>query len=166
MQVKSLRAMLLGAAFGALAIVPMQANAQVQVQATYDTDFSQIGFGAGYNFGLGGLTEKNGITAVATFDYYLKKDYTTLWEANVNGKMDIGSIQGLYVGAGVGIHHWSFDFGDACGIFCVGNSSSSDFQINALGGWNFSSRNSGPFAEARLSFGNGSTLKVGGGIRF
>lgn len=168
MQVKSLRAMLLGAAFGVLALAPMQANAQIQVQATYDTDFSQVGFGAGYNFGLGGLTEKNGISAVATFDYYLKKNYSTLWEANVNGKMDVGSVPGLYVGAGAGIHHWGFDYDNGyCGLVGINcSSSSSDFQINALGGWNFSSKKSGPFVEARLAFGNGSSLKVGGGIRF
>lgn len=167
MQAKSLRTALLGvaAAFGFMAVAPTQAEAQIQVQANYNLDAERFGFGGGYNFGLGSLTAKHGITAVATFDYYLKKFNTTMWDANVNGKMDIKSVAGLYVGAGAGISRVGVQ--EIC-VFnvCGGGGSNSDFHINALAGWNFASSAKGPFVEGGLALGDGSALRVGGGIRF
>ncbi len=167
MQAKSLRTALLGvvAAFGFMAIAPTQAEAQFQVQANYNLDAERFGFGGGYNFNLGSLTANNGITAVATFDYYLKKFNTNMWDANVNGKMDIKSVAGLYVGAGVGITHIGVP--EVCSFnICFGGGSNSDFHLNALAGWNFASSGKGPFVEGGLSIGDGSALRVGGGIRF
>lgn len=168
MQAKSLRVLLLGAAaFSVAAFAPSQAHAQFQVQANYNLDWEQIGFGAGYNFGLGSLTEKNGISAVATFDFYLPSNSVTYMEANVNGKMDIKSVMGLYVGAGVGFSRASYD-NDYCDLFPGADcdTSSSDFHLNVLGGYNFGSANKGPFAEAGLGIGSGSSLRLGGGFRF
>ena len=168
MKISSLRATMIGAAsaFAVLAFAPAQANAQIQVQANYNLDAEQLGFGAGYNFGLGSLTANNGITAVATFDYYLKKNNYTAWEANFNGKMDIKSVAGLYVGAGGGLRGSSFDDEfDICDISGA-DCSSTDFHINALTGWNFGSASKGPFVEAAILFGSGSSIRLGGGIRF
>lgn len=172
MQAKSLRTLLLGAsaAFAVVAMAPSQAQAQFQVQANYNLDASAFGVGGGYNFNLGNLTSKNGITAVATFDYYFKHDFVTTWEVNANGKKDIPSVAGLYVGAGVGITHSSFSYDDAyCDIYasiCDNSVGSSDFHLNVLTGYNFGSKGKGPFVEGGLGIGDGSSFRVGGGIRF
>ncbi len=169
MHARSLRTALLGvaAAFGFMTIAPAQAEAQFQVQANYNLDAERFGFGGGYNFNLGGLTANNGITAVATFDYYLKKFDTTMWDANVNGKMDIKSVAGLYVGAGAGISKVSYS-SSYCDLWpgICDAASSSDFHLNALAGWNFASSKKGPFVEGGFTLGDGSALRVGGGIRF
>lgn len=177
MQTKSLRALLLGATALSLAVLaPSQARAQLQVQVDYNSDLSQLGAGLGYNFGLGSMTKNNDITAVATFDYYLSKNYGTFgadlkrtyWEANVNGKMDIKSVKGLYVGAGLGIGEAGWSCSTAFG-FCGDYASASEFHLDVLGGYNFGSKKKGPFVEAGFNIGgsgNGGGLRLTGGVRF
>lgn len=177
MQAKSFRALLVGAALFSVAVLaPSQAHAQLQAQLDFNSDLSQLGAGLGYNFNLGNLTSKNGITAVGTFDYYLPKSNLygygsdlkrTYWEANVNGKMDIKSAKGLYVGAGLGYGSmgWSCSSGFA---FCS-YANWSGIHINALGGYNFATKKMGPFVEAGFNLGGSGTgggLRLTGGIRF
>ena len=58
-------------AAGLMFIAPAQASAQLGfvVQANYGDDV-EFGVGGGVRFGLGSLTEKQGIRGEATFDYY------------------------------------------------------------------------------------------------
>ena len=172
MQVKFARTILAGAAMavGFAVATPAVASAQMGflVQGNYADDFG-IGAGAGVTFGLGSLTTNSGIRAEATFDYYFDAagddgfgDFdATAWQINGNALMDIKSVPGLYVGAGVNYTTFSVDC-DICGDF---DASSSDVGLNLLGGWNFSG-SKGPFVQAKFGIGGGEQLVVTGGIRF
>ena len=176
MQVKFTRlfagaAVALGLAFAA----PSTASAQMGflVEANYGAD-TEFGAGAGVTFGLGSLTTNSGIRGEATFDYYVPgggSDFGgfsadwNYWEINGNALMDIKSVPGLYVGAGVNYANTSWDF-EGCGVFCeLAEDSASDIGLNILGGWNFSG-SKGPFAQAKFVIGGGEQLVVTGGIRF
>jgi opacity protein-like surface antigen len=171
MQVKFARSLFTGAiaAFGFAVATPATAEAQMGfvVQANYGDDVD-FGVGAGVGFGLGSLTTNHGIRAEATFDYYFPggdSDFGDLkyWEINGNALMDISSVPGLYVGAGVNYANTSFDC-DICGEFDVDNSAS-DIGLNLLAGWSFSG-SKGPFVQAKFELGGGEQLVISGGLRF
>ncbi|MEO8480308.1 MAG: hypothetical protein ABI542_11825 [Gemmatimonadota bacterium] len=177
MQLQFARTVLAGAALVAgLAIVtPSTASAQMGfvLQADYNSDVD-FGVGAGVNFGLGSLTAKQGIRGEATFDYYFPGNGNTFgsfdanykyWELNGNLMMDIKSVKGLYVGAGVNYAHSSYDF-NGCGVFCDGfNGSNGDVALNLLSGYSFGG-NKSPFVQGKIELGHGSPFIVTGGIRF
>lgn len=180
MNVSTFRGFAAGAALVLAAAVatPSAAHAQLGfvVQGSYGTDVEAVGAGAGVNFGLGSLTTKNGIRGEATFDYFFPGDQGTgvggysykFWEINGNAMMDVKSVKGLYVGAGVNYAHSSFDYnGGYCGLAGVSCSANgSDVGLNVLGGWKFGQGKSSPFAQARLELGGGSQLVLTGGVRF
>lgn len=171
------RTFLAGAAVaaGLMLVTPAQANAQLGfvVQANYGDDVD-FGAGAGIRFGLGSLTENQGIRGEATFDYYFPsggQEFGTFssdfdyWELNGNLLMDIKSVAGLYVGAGVNYANFSYDF-DGCGVFCDAvDASSSDIGLNALGGYEFPGSKK-LFVQAKIELGGGEQFVVTGGIRF
>jgi len=177
MQLKFARTVLAGAALvaGLTLVTPGTALAQTNfvLQANYadDVDF---GFGAGLGFGLGSLTAKQGIRGEATFDYYFPSNGSSFgsfsadwkyWEINGNLLMDIKSVTGLYIGAGVNYANSSFDF-EGCGAVCNAfDGSASDVGLNVLGGYSFGGRKS-PFVQAKLELGGGEQFVVTGGIRF
>lgn len=177
MQVKFARTLAAGVAFvAAMAVLtPNTASAQTGfvIQANYGDDVD-LGVGAGIDFGLGSLTAKQGIRAEATFDYYFPGDGGSFgtfdadykyWEINGNLLMDIKSVAGLYVGAGVNYANSSWDF-DGCGAFCDNiDNSSSDVGLNILGGYSFGGQKS-PFVQAKFELGGGEQFVVSGGIRF
>lgn len=167
MQVKSTRSILAAAAvaLGVAIATPSTAEAQIGfvVQGQYGLDYEAIGVGGGINMGLGSLTTRYGIRGEATFDYFLHDDPLSGWEINANALMDIKSVAGLYVGAGLNYAKISVD-SDFCGIFCD-NLDSSDIGLNALAGWNFAG-SKGPFVQARLALGGGEQIYLGGGFRF
>lgn len=173
MQVKFARTLAAGVAFvAAMAVLtPNTASAQTGfvIQANYGDDVD-LGVGAGIDFGLGSLTAKQGIRAEATFDYYFPGDGGVVdmkyWEINGNLLMDIKSVAGLYVGAGVNYANTSWDFDDACGPFCEAYSdSNSDVGLNILGGYSFGGQKS-PFVQAKFELGGAEQLIISGGIRF
>lgn len=177
MQLKFARTVLAGAALvaGLALVTPSTASAQMGfvLQANYNSDVD-FGVGAGLNFGLGSLTANQGIRGEATFDYYFPGDGGSFgafsadykyWELNGNLLMDIKSIAGLYIGAGVNYAHGSFNF-DGCGVFCDNiNGSNGDVGLNVLGGYSFGG-NKSPFVQAKIELGHGSPFVVTGGIRF
>lgn len=177
MQLKFARTVIAGAALvaGLAVVTPGTASAQMGfvLQANYNSDVD-FGVGAGVNFGLGSLTAKQGIRGEATFDYFFPSTpggYGTFdpnykyWELNGNLMMDIKSVAGLYVGAGINYAHSSFDF-SGCGAFCNGfGASASDVGLNVLGGYSFGGQKS-PFVQAKIELGHGSPFVVTGGIRF
>lgn len=171
MQVKFTRSILAGAAvaLGLAIATPSTAEAQMGfvVQGQYGLDYEAIGVGGGINMGLGSLTTKYGIRGEATFDYFLLEGSATGWEINANGLMDIKSVAGLYVGAGLNYAKVGWDGGDLCGGFFgdLCDASSSSIGLNALGGWNFAG-SKGPFVQARLAIGGGEQIYLGGGFRF
>ncbi|HRX17407.1 MAG: hypothetical protein KC485_11105 [Gemmatimonadetes bacterium] len=162
-------------AAGLMFIAPAQASAQLGfvVQANYGDDV-EFGVGGGVRFGLGSLTEKQGIRGEATFDYYFPgggQEFGTFssdfdyWEINGNLLLDIKSVQGLYVGAGVNYANFSYNF-DGCGLFCDSfDASSSDIGLNALGGYEFPGSKK-LFVQAKIELGGGEQFVVSGGIRF
>lgn len=168
MQVKFARTILAGAAvaLGLAFATPSTASAQMGfvVQGSYGSDYEAIGAGAGVTFGLGSLTTNSGIRAEATFDYFFTDDPLKVWEVNANALMDIKSVPGLYVGAGVNYANFSWDFDNLCEIIDC-DSSESEIGLNVLGGWNFAG-SKGPFVQARFALGGGEQLYVTGGIRF
>lgn len=173
MQVKFARAIVAGAAaFGLAVATPSAAEAQMGfvVQANYG-EHTDFGAGAGVNFDLGSLTANNGIRGEATFDYYFPGcegcgDHTdyTYWEINGNLMMDIKSVAGLYVGAGVnyGNSSFSFDDNDVCDIVDC-DTGGSDIGLNLMGGWKFGG---GPFVQAKFEVGGGEQLVITAGYRF
>lgn len=177
MQLKFARTILAGAtlAVGLALVAPSTASAQMGfvVQGNYNSDVD-FGVGAGVNFGIGSLTAKHGIRAEATFDYYFPSGGSSFgtfdadwkyWEINGNLLMDLKSVKGLYIGAGVNYANTSWDF-DGCGAFCNAfDTSASDIGLNALAGYSFSGAKS-PFVQAKLELGGGSAFVVSGGIRF
>lgn len=166
MQVKFARTILAGAAVAAgLALAtPSTASAQMGfvVQGNYADDM-EFGVGGGVTFGLGSLTTNSGIRAEATFDYFFPGNDLTYWEINGNALMDIKSIAGLYVGAGVNYYSIGID-SSLCGAFCS-FAEDSGIGLNLLGGWNFGG-SKGPFVQAKFEVGGGEQLVISGGIRF
>jgi hypothetical protein len=77
--------------------------------------------------------------------------------------MDIKSIMGLYVGAGLNYANYDVDC-EICDAFDV-DTGGSDIGLNLLGGWNFSG-SKGPFVQAKIVLGGGEQFVVTGGIRF
>lgn len=176
MQLKFARTVLAGAALVAgLALVAPTANAQTNfvLQANYGDDV-EFGVGAGLGFGLGSLTANQGIRGEATFDYYFPGGGSSFgsfdadfkyWEINGNLLMDIKSVAGLYIGAGVNYANSSWDF-DGCGAFCDNiDNSASDIGLNAIGGYSFGGTKA-PFVQAKIELGGGEQFVVTGGIRF
>lgn len=165
MQVKNILA---GAALalGLSVVAPAAANAQIGfvAQASYGLDYEALGVGGGVRFGLGSLTEKHGIRAEATFDYFLTDDPLTVWEINGNAMMDIKSVKNLYVGAGINYSKASFDC-DLCDEFDVDNSDS-NIGLNILGGYRLGAGKAAPFVQARFELGGGEQLILTGGFRF
>lgn len=145
--------------------VPATANAQgmgfvIQGNFGGDTDF---GAGAGVNFGV-----TNTLRGEATFDYYFPDGFD-YWEVNGNLMMDIASMPGLYVGAGLNYSDFSFDC-EACDIlddfgFDFGGAGGSEIGANLLGGYSFGGAKA-PFVQAKFEVGGGEQLVVSGGIRF
>lgn len=166
MQVKFARTILAGAAVAAgLALAtPSVASAQMGfvVQGNYADDM-EFGVGGGIGFGLGSLTTNSGISAEATFDYFFPGNDLTYWEINGNALMDIKSVMGLYVGAGVNYYSIGID-SDLCGAFCD-FAEDSGVGLNLLGGWKFAG-SKGPFVQAKFELGGGEQLVISGGIRF
>ncbi len=178
MQVKFTRSILAGAAvaLGLAVATPSTAEAQMGfvVQANYGAD-SEFGAGAGINMGLGSLTTSYGIRGEATFNYYFNGfggDYwgggiadvdSKFWQIDANALMDIKSVSGLYVGAGVNYGKASIDCESAWGD--CGSWGNGEIGLNVLGGWNFSG-SKGPFAQAKLGLGGYDQLVISGGIRF
>lgn len=177
MQLNLSRTFLAGAAMAAGLALALPATASAQlgfvVQANYNTDVD-FGVGGGVNFGLGSLTANHGIRGEATFDYYFPSGGETFgsfssdfdyYELNGNLMMDIKSVAGLYVGAGINYAHYSYDF-EGCGIFCSSLSAgSSDVGLNLLGGYNFPGSKA-LFGQAKIELGHGSPFVISGGIRF
>jgi opacity protein-like surface antigen len=164
------RNVLAGAALAAgLAVVaPQVVNAQGMgfvVQGNYGGD-SEIGVGAGVNFGLGSLTAKQGIRGEATFDYYFPGNNLNYWELNGNLLLDIKSVVGLYVGAGVNYAKYSYDCGSSIVCDLIDTyADNSQVGLNALAGYSFGGAKS-PFVQAKIELGGGEQFVVTGGIRF
>ena len=167
MQVKFARSILAGAAVAAgLALTtPTVASAQIGfvVQGQYGVDYEAIGVGGGVNFGLGSLTERHGVRAEATFDYFLVDDPLSAWEINANVLYDLPSTPGLYLGAGLNYVTISVDC-EVCEVFGY-DADASEVGRNLLGGWKFAG-DKGPFVFGRFALGGGEQLYVGGGFRF
>ena len=172
MQIKLLRALVGGAALaGVLAVAtPNSANAQIGfvAQASYGLDYEALGIGGGINFGIGSLTENQGIRLETTFDYFLTDDPLSVWEINGNLLYDLKSVQNVYLGAGVNYANFSFDDQGLCSGLLQGlcDASSSEIGLNVLGGYKLGSGKAAPFVQARFSLGGGEQLVVTGGFRF
>jgi opacity protein-like surface antigen len=167
MQSQFVRRFLAGAAAvaGMALVAPATAEAQIGfvVQGQYGLDYEALGVGGGIDFGLGSLTEKHGVRAEATFDYFFTDDPLTVWELNGNVLYDIPSTPGLYVGAGLNYAKVSVDC-TVCEAFGY-DADASDIGLNALAGWNFAG-SKGPFVSARIALGGGEQIYLGGGFRF
>lgn len=146
------------------AVAAKPANAQVQfgVHASWgsDTDF---GLGARLGFPLGQSLKDKGITALTTFDFFFP-DVGDYWQATANAMYNLKSSGSVspFLGAGIGIAHFSYDAGTT-----LGNVSSTDPFLNLIGGLKLKPMgNVQPFVEARAQLGDGSQLVLAGGVYF
>lgn len=145
----------------AVAVVLMGGvSAAAEAQAT---DAMHFGPRLGYNFDMEEfsigvhfmkpLTEAFAI--YPSVDYFLVDAGTLLgFNADLRYKVPSENLEWLYLGAGLGITRWSAE-----GV------SSTDTGLNLIGGFQPAGGSRiKPFAEARLSIGDGSSFAVFGGI--
>ena len=78
------------------------------VNVNYGSEIKNVGIGAKFQYGL-----TDAIRVEPSFNYYLKKDGVSLWDANVNFHylFDVADKIKVYPLAGIGLSHWGTDFG-------------------------------------------------------
>jgi outer membrane protein X len=94
--------------------------------------FTNLGIGAKFQYNV--LQQLRG---EASFTYFLKKDYTTMWDLSVNGHwlFSITDKITVYPLAGLGILNYGYDLGLGLGEWGIkDNASTSDIAFNFGGG--------------------------------
>ena len=125
-------------AIAIIAVVTMSASAVAQKQGDMAAGGNLlIGMGDSYtNIGIGAkffynLTDP--IRLAGEFDYFLKKDYQTMWDFSVYGHylFPVADKLVAYPSVGLGLVGWksSFDFG-----YLSASASSNDFALSLGGG--------------------------------
>lgn len=86
------------------------------VNLGYGTEISNLGIGAKFQYGI-----TDAIRAEASFDYFLKKDYLSMWDGNLNAhylfpvadKFKVYPLAGLtYTSWKIDGFDWGIDLGD------------------------------------------------------
>lgn len=135
----------------------------VSAAAEAQSDALHFGPRLGYNFDaeefsigvhfLKPLTDA--ISIYPSVDYFLVDGGTLLgFNADLRYQVPADNLDWLYVGAGLGITRWSYE-----------GFSNTDTGVNLIGGFQPAGGSRiKPFAEARLSIGDGSSFAVFGGL--
>lgn len=118
---------------------------------SYQFDVKEIGLGAQL-----GVPVAHHLEFYPSFDYFFV-DVGSLWQLNADLKYRFGGqgLDWLYAGAGLNIAHAS-----------AGGASNSDAGLNLFGGVESLKGSVHPFAELRLTVGDGSTGMIAGGLNF
>ncbi len=168
---KAYRAVVLSVAAAA---IPAVAHAQMGVKDWHFGPQVNLQLNENSGFGIGARAQYNlakmipsvpQLKAFASFDYFLKKNYITEWELNIDGiymfPMTNSPIH-PYAGAGINYLNVSVD------VPGFGSASSGNAGLGFLGGIQFKPMGSGitPFVEARIATSSGSAFTLAGGILF
>jgi outer membrane protein X len=97
--------------------------------------FSNYGIGAKFQYNI-----MNPLRLEASFTYFLKKDYITMWDLGVNAHwlFALGDKINVYPLAGVGVLNSGYDFDWGLGAYGIDdNASTTDFAFNFGGGIDF-----------------------------
>jgi hypothetical protein len=118
---------------------------------TYNFDVEEFGIGAQYSTPITTFLE-----FYPSFDYYFV-DPGSLWALNADLKVRVAGeeLSWLYIGGGLNISRASFE-----------GASNTDTGLNLLAGWEKTTGRVHPFAELRLTFGDGSSTQIAGGLNF
>ncbi|HUF11135.1 MAG TPA: hypothetical protein VMO47_17570 [Rhodothermales bacterium] len=145
----------------------------------YDADVEELFVGANAVFDLPFQVGESTLRGNPEFSYFLIGDTpgvsSSLWAVTLNALYPLTlEFADTYVGAGLAISRWSFDF-DANDLFSKGSgiifddfsTSETNLGLNAKVGANFGRESSfKPFAEAGIIIGDGSRIYAQGGARF
>lgn len=95
----------------------------VGVNLGYGTEISNFGIGAKYQHGI-----TNAIRAEVSFDYFLKKDFVSMWDINLNAHylFPVADKFKVYPLAGLTYTNWKLSFDDED----FGSSSTGKFGVN------------------------------------
>ncbi|HYE96014.1 MAG TPA: hypothetical protein VD962_07360 [Rubricoccaceae bacterium] len=127
-----------------------------------DAEGFLVGLGARFGVPFGGPALN--LALQPTIETVLIGDGVTYIQGDVNVVAAFGGGGSLspYAGAGLAIAHTSFDTDSfARG---TGDASNTDIGINALVGTSFGSGSLRPFAQARATFADGSSISLMGGV--
>jgi outer membrane protein X len=97
--------------------------------------FSNYGIGAKFQYNV-----MNPLRLEASFTYFLKKDYITMWDLSVNAQwlFSLGDMINVYPLAGVGLLNYGYDLDLGLGAYGIHDSASTtDFAFNLGGGIDF-----------------------------
>lgn len=151
-------------------VIPQTGMSQVKVGPAvgYDVDAEAAMLGGELGFGVS-LSEDVTIMGNPSFSYYFI-DGGSLVAVDFDGHYDFpidGSVT-PYAGAGLGLRRFSFDVPDDTNFpNSQIDDSHTDLVFNLLGGARFEVESAfEPFAEIKLSSGDGSTVGLLGGILF
>lgn len=130
------------------------AEAQQQLhlgpRLSYNFDAEEFGLGAQFSYPVARRIE-----FYPSFDYYFV-DPGSLWALNADAKYRVPTEgEWLYLGGGLSIARASFN----------GNSAT-DAGLNLFGGLETRIGRIHPFAEGRLTLGDGSTFQISAGLNF
>lgn len=136
-------------ATGAPALAAQTRNMHIGPRVSYNFDVERVAIGAQF-----GLPIANRLEFYPSFDYYLV-DEGSLWALNGDLKYRVfpERPRWLYIGAGVNLARAGF-----------GNQHETDVGFNLLGGVESLRGWIHPFAEARLTIGDGSSFQIAGGL--
>jgi opacity protein-like surface antigen len=168
----------LATAFSTSAAVA-QSGTLIGPHAGYDADVEELFVGANAVFDLPIQLGDATLHGNPEFSYFLIGDdpgvSTSLWTVTLNALYPLTvEFADTYVGAGLAISRWSFDF-DTNDFFSKGTGiiigdlsrSETNLGLNAKVGANFGRESSiKPFAEAGIIIGDGSRIYAQGGARF
>lgn len=96
-------------ALGLGSVFAQKGEKAIGVNLGYGTEISNLGIGAKFQYGI-----TDAIRAEASFDYFLKKDFVSMWDINVNAHylFPVADKFKIYPLVGLTYTSWKFDGGD------------------------------------------------------
>ena len=154
-----------------------QSSTLIGPHVGYDADIEELFFGVNGVFDLPFQIGDATLRGNPEFSYFLIGDSpgfsSTLWTITLNALYPLTmEFADTYVGAGLAISRWSFDydgdfFSKGAGIIIDPSTSETDLGLNAKVGANFGRESKfKPFVEAGIVIGDGSRIYAQGGARF
>ncbi|MGI9174222.1 MAG: hypothetical protein ACR2GR_02730 [Rhodothermales bacterium] len=150
-----------------LFLLPLSASAQNAIgpHLGYNLDNEELFIGATAHINIPALP----VIINPAFDYYLGTDNFTLLQFDANALLTFGVANVLfspYAGGGLALSYASYNDDALEDLGLNVDNSSTDVGLNLLAGTFFNLAALRPFAEARVTIGDGTTVAVKGGVMF
>jgi hypothetical protein len=151
MKTKLVVALAVSLTLGVSGAAQAQARSHFGPQIGYNFDYEAVLLGAQFSAPIGRHLE-----FYPSFNYFFV-NVGTVWALNADLKyrLPIENADWLYLGGGLNVTLTKF-----------GSLSNTDAGLNLIGGIESRSGNIHPFAEVRLTVGDGSTAQLAGGLNF